>query len=111
MSSNCESEPMTGPSSGIKRFKYAQKYKHEWEEIEDFRRWLTNSQKGNSFARCSSCDMEINIASGKDALIKHKNSAFHQNKLMLIHKQHLITQFGTTSETKQLKENISEGKK
>lgn len=111
MSSDSDSEPVAGPSTSKKKSKYSQHYKEDWEKLEEFKGWLCKSRKGKNFAKCNSCDKDINITSGKDSLIKHKNSKFHQEKLKILRGQHRITDFTSSlSEAKQLKENIAEGR-
>lgn len=110
MDSDSDSEPVAGPSRPKKQ-KYLQNYKEEWEKIEEFKGWLCKSKKGKTFGRCNSCDKDINISSGKDSLIKHKNSKFHCDKLKMMRNQQRIEDFGASlSGARLLKENIAEGK-
>ncbi|KAJ8910292.1 hypothetical protein NQ315_014967 [Exocentrus adspersus] len=67
-----------------KRKKGAQKYEAEWEQIPEFKGWLTQSHKGETFAKCHYCNSDINISSGKDTLIRHGSSRLHLGKLKLL---------------------------
>lgn len=103
-----------GSSTGIrKKAKYFQNYKKDWENIPEFKGWLTNSLKGSSYARCKPCDKDINITSGKDALIKHKARQFHIKRIKCIAKQPSITSFiGTEGVSKiTLDRSVKEGKR
>lgn len=98
-----------GSSSGvIKKRKYNQTYKKEWETIDAFKGWLKKSEKGFQYAKCSSCDKNINIISGKDALMKHNNSATHQTKLKAISKQPTLEAFATAAPSI-LEEEVKKG--
>lgn len=100
-----------GSSTGIKakKKKYAQSYKTDWEQLIEFKDWLTSSEKGRQFAQCKCCNKVINISSEKDSLVKYKNSKCHEENLKVISTQVLITKFTTTSARK-LKDDIKEGK-
>lgn len=101
-----------GTSTGaIKKKKYEQRYKKDWEELPEFKGWLTTSKKGEHFGKCKSCNKDINICSGKDALIKHSIGQFHQKKTKTIAKQTTLTSFASGgSSAKKLDDDIKEGK-
>lgn len=56
--------------------KYKQKYKQAWEREEAFQNWLQPSKKGNIYAYCKACDM--NLIDGKILLERHMKSAKHE---------------------------------
>lgn len=114
MDTSTDASDLEGPSTSSKaskKQKYSQNYKAEWEQIPEFKGWLTKSHKGETFAKCRSCDKEINISSGKDALIKHRNSKFHLEKKKLLRGQQSIGKFVVdTSAKATLDQNIKKGK-
>lgn len=112
MSSDSESNHGEGTSSGAtKKKKYEQLYKKDWENIPEFRGWLSESKKGRKFAKCKCCDKDINVTSGKDALIKHSIGQFHLKKAQTIAKQRTLTSFvAGGSSAKKLDDDIKEGK-
>lgn len=84
-----DEEPST--SRGIKRRKYVQCYKKEWER--EFSGWLQASSKNLNYAHCKSCNKEIKISSGKDALKKHSTSEAHLVACKNIKSQQNISSF------------------
>ncbi|KAF9821521.1 hypothetical protein SFRURICE_014285 [Spodoptera frugiperda] len=87
-----DEEPST--STGVKRKKYLQYYRKEWEE--EFPGWLQDSRKGESYAYCKSCNKDINITSGKDAIKKHSSSQAHSVSSKNIKSQPKISSFTVT---------------
>lgn len=87
-----DKEPST--STGVKRKKYLQYYRKEWEE--EFPGWLQDSRKGESYAYCKSCNKDINITSGKDAIKKHSSSQAHSISSKNIKSQPKILSFTVT---------------
>lgn len=87
-----DEEPST--STGVKRKKYLQYYRKEWEE--EFPGWLQDSRKGESYAYCKSCNKDINITSGKDAIKKHSSSQAHSISSKNIKSQPKILSFTVT---------------
>ncbi|CAG9839822.1 unnamed protein product [Diabrotica balteata] len=79
----------------MKKIKYFQKYKEEWEKLPEFVGWLKKSTKGE-LAFCKSCNKDINIKSGKDSIIKHSNTNIHKQKCNAIATQRPITRFMKT---------------
>lgn len=110
-SSSDESEGVPGPSSGApKKRKYSQAYREDWEAVPDFKGWLAKSRKGKTFAMCKTCDKDINITSGKDALIKHAKSKSHQDKARSIQSQISIKKFTVDMSGKRvLEDKVKEG--
>lgn len=78
-------------SAVIKKRKYAQFYRKEWEL--DFPNWLEASSKNTNYAFCKSCSKDINISSGKDALKKHSTSHTHMLSSRNIKAQPKISSF------------------
>lgn len=78
-SSNLEA-PST---SAFKKKKYAQNYKicSKWENMSEYKGWLAKSHKGEIFAKCCRYYKEINIFSGRNALVKHENPKFHKKNI------------------------------
>ncbi|XP_050518311.1 uncharacterized protein LOC126892716 [Diabrotica virgifera virgifera] len=77
----------------IKKTKYLQKYKKEWEQLPEFEGWLQKSEISVQYATCKCCNKNINITSGKEALIKHNSSNGHKEKYDTLSNQSLITSF------------------
>lgn len=96
-------------SSGVKRkrAKYAQKFKREWERIEEFAGWIAHSRKGATFALCKSCNKQINVSSGRDALTKHLATQQHEKSTRAILTQPKITAFG--AELTRYRNHVKEG--
>lgn len=111
MDSSSDSDDMEKPSTSFsKKRKYSQNYKTEWEEMPEFKGWLTRSRKGENYAQCRSCDKDLNISSGKDAIIKHGISKFHLEKIKLQRGQQSIDKFVLDKSTKvRLDDGIKEG--
>lgn len=108
--SSDKEEPSTSFSKNKKMRKYAQTYKTAWEEKPEFKSWLMKSRKGENYAKCRSCDKDLNISSGKDALIKHGISKFHLEKIKLQRGQQSISKFVVeTSAQVTLDYNVKEG--
>lgn len=101
-----------GCSTGaIKKKKYDQHYKENWEELPDFKGWIMKSRKGKDYAKCKPCDKDINITSGKDALTKHAIGKFHLQKVKSVSTQRTLESFarrGLPSQI-QLENEVKEG--
>lgn len=82
-----------------KRTKYAQKFKDEWLELDQFQGWLTKSKKGEEFGFCKPCGMDIGVGNGgKHDLMKHRGTVKHTNKCKRLTGQQGIAQaFASTS--------------
>jgi hypothetical protein len=94
----------------IKKKKYGQSYKESWEKLAEFRGWLGKSRKGQVYAKCKPCDKDINISSGKDALLKHSISKLHQTKIKSISQTSTLTSFvAQGSANKILEDDIKKG--
>lgn len=91
-----DEEPST--SASVRRKKYLQYYRKEWEE--EFPGWLQDSRKGESYAYCKSCNKDINITSGKDAIKKHSSSQAHSVSSKNIKSQPKISSFTVTKTQK-----------
>lgn len=91
-----DEEPST--SASVRRKKYLQYYRKEWEE--EFPGWLQDSCKGESYAYCKSCNKDINITSGKDAIKKHSSSQAHSVSSKNIKSQPKISSFTVTKTQK-----------
>ncbi|VEN57131.1 unnamed protein product [Callosobruchus maculatus] len=89
--SSGDEEPQPSTSRGIKRKKYLQCYKKEWEL--EFPGWLQASSKNLNYANCKSCNKDIKISSGKDALKKHSTSEGHLVACRSVKAQPSITSF------------------
>lgn len=86
-------------STGVKRKKYHQKYKKEWET--EFRNWLAPG-KLDTQAFCKVCNITVNVSSGRLQLVRHQDSNGHQVKSRAVSSQKKITSFaksGSTLET------------
>nr|XP_023022324.1 uncharacterized protein LOC111510630 [Leptinotarsa decemlineata] len=94
-----DSESGNEGSSTGKRKKYDPNYKEEWQNIAQFKGWLMKSEKGTTYAKCKVCNKDINIASGKDALIKHIKGKAHLTKCKSISRQPDITYFTSEAST------------
>lgn len=46
----------------IKKRKYSQTYKEQWENMPEFRGWICKSKKGDSFAKCSACEKDLTLS-------------------------------------------------
>lgn len=113
--SDSESNSGVEEMSSKKKRKYEQHFKEEWLSEAPFKGWLVKSNKGRSFAKCKLCNKDINVISGKDALLKHSKGKFHSTKCKNVSSQPSITCFTSeataVSAEKQRKEQlISEGK-
>ncbi|XP_050518312.1 uncharacterized protein LOC126892717 [Diabrotica virgifera virgifera] len=84
----------------IKKPRYPRRYQKEWEQLPEFKEWLQKSEK-YEYARCKCCYKEINITSGKEALIKHS--------LSNVHKERLITPF--IPEPRSLEDEVDDAEK
>ncbi|CAH1111482.1 unnamed protein product [Psylliodes chrysocephalus] len=97
--SEYDSGKLEGPSipKRIKKSKYKQKFKLEWEEDENFKGWLAKGNKeGEAF--CTVCDKKILIgSSGKAILLKHKECNSHQKFLKGRKGQQSLTNLFKTS--------------
>ncbi|XP_072381987.1 uncharacterized protein [Diabrotica undecimpunctata] len=82
MSSSSESDSNLGETSSrcLKRTKYMQTYKKQWENNLKYSGWIKHSSKGVNFAFCSCCAKHINVSSGTDAVDKHANRKIHMDK-------------------------------
>lgn len=122
--SDISDDHSSGPSTSankpsnkqIKRKKYAQNYKREWEALPQFRGWLNPSRKTSqkslstkNSAYCQCCDKEINISSGVDALSKHASTQSHKQNAKIVSIQPKISAFvnhGVHELGNQVKEGI-----
>ncbi|XP_047523967.1 uncharacterized protein LOC125062236 [Pieris napi] len=95
-------------STGAKRKKYAQNYKVEWESRPECCNWLTKSLKEKNYAYCKSCNKDINISSGFDAVKRHAASQIHIKSVKCIADQPKMTNF-VNREMIQLKHQVREG--
>lgn len=100
------SDEEASTSAGVRRKKYSQSYKKEWQE--EFPGWLQESEKGPSYAYCKSCNKDINVTSGKDALKKHKSSQMHSVSSNSIKLQPKISTF-TVAKTKKHDVQVKQG--
>lgn len=105
--SDSDSAPST--STGVKRKKYVQKYKKEWELRPELSTWLSPHFTKSNFAMCKSCNKEINISSGYDALVKHAGSKIHEKTAKTIAVQPKLTAF-VSKEVTQFKQQVTKGK-
>lgn len=105
MASSSDEEPTT--SASAKRMKYKQLYRKEWEE--EFLGWLQESRKGTNHAYCKSCNKDINITSGKDAIRKHSLSKAHLISSKNIKAQPKISLF-TVTKTEESNIQVKQGK-
>lgn len=65
----CVKCSVTTSEGARKKGKYSQTYRSEWEQSSNLNVWLMKIKKGDTFAYCKSCDIDINIASvGKTGL-------------------------------------------
>lgn len=110
-SSDCDynTDTEAGPSTGVKRkkIKYAQKYKKDWEKELEFAGWIAPSSKSANMALCKSCNKEINISSGKDALTRHSQRQGHIRSSKSLSSQPKISQFG--NEKTKFTQQVMEG--
>lgn len=110
MSSSSEDSDSVAEPTQIKKRKYSQLYKKEWEEIGEFKSWLKESSKGKAYAMCTACHKDINVNSGKDALLKHRISKAHQNKIKIITNQPSVSKFTVDlSAKRKIEDSIKEG--
>ncbi|CAG9840758.1 unnamed protein product [Diabrotica balteata] len=83
-----------GTSTGktkIKKLKYTQKYRKDWEDDANFRGWLRPG-KSNSDAYCTVCNKTISIgATGKSILLRHKETTQHIKLTKSAKKQQTLT--------------------
>lgn len=93
--------------------KYLQTYKEQWEDLPQFKDWLHKSQKGPEYAGCKYCNKDINVSSGKDALLKHKLSKLHRAKCKIISTQNKITAYSTKTmeEMRNFEYSVKKGSK
>ncbi|CAG9828304.1 unnamed protein product [Diabrotica balteata] len=63
--------------NAMKKRKYSQVYKIAWEEESKFKGWLQKSKKGQNFAYCSACHVDIDIESGKLQVERHASGKKH----------------------------------
>lgn len=99
-----------GSSGSVKKRKYGQCFKNEWENLTDFKGWLTSSRKGNDYGYCKCCAKDIKVVSGKDALFKHKKSTVHQDKSRSLSRQPGIRALlSDVSANKKLESDVKEG--
>lgn len=96
-------------STGAKRKKYAQNYKVEWESRPECSNWLKKSLKEKNYAHCKSCNKDINISSGFDAVKRHAASQLHIKSIKCIADQPKMTNF-VNREVIQFKHQVREGK-
>lgn len=108
-SSDSDSGAGASTSTGVKRKKYQQKYKKEWELRQEFSAWLSPHLSKPTFAMCKSCNKEINISSGYDALKKHASSKLHEKSVKSLAVQPKLSDF-VSKEVTQFKHQVKEGK-
>lgn len=77
-------------SSSKSKKKYQQKYKQAWEREKSSRGWLQSSKKGNNYAYCKTCDM--NLIAGKVLLERHMKSAKHEDNTKKLKSQLTMVQ-------------------
>lgn len=73
---------------------YTQKYKPEWEQMEDFK-WIERSERGNNYFRCKICLKDY--LGGMGAIKKHNNSKIHKEKAVSVKGQPSVTSFQFTA--------------
>jgi hypothetical protein len=105
MASDSENSCGEPSAKRIKKQKYSQNYRKEWKLIPEFKGRLVESGKGKHFAKCDPCDKDININSGKDALIKHSSSKMHLLKVKAVKSNQPITNYMASTSTQ-----VSHGK-
>lgn len=64
-------------SKSSRKKKYYQRYSHSYEEDPEFVGWVTASPKGEYFAHCIPCDVELSISGGKADLKRHAKNKKH----------------------------------
>lgn len=84
MSDDRSSSP--GPSKSVAskttKRKYNQIYLKQWKA--SFPNWLKASKRGNNFAFCSACNVDLSITSGKIDLERHEKTQKHQKRASAI---------------------------
>lgn len=109
MSDSDDPNNVPSTSTGAKRKKYSQNYKEEWEARPDYSNWLKKSLKGKNYAHCRSCNKDINISSGLDAVKRHALSQIHIKSGKSIADQPKMTDF-VNREVVQFKHQVREGR-
>lgn len=111
MSSTSDSGSEKASTSKVKKARYSQSYKAEWEKLPEFKGWLTGSKKGPTFGVCKTCNKDIVVKSGKDSLLKHSTSKSHKEKIKTTVTQPSIMSFTTagSSERRNLDDSIKRG--
>lgn len=72
--------PVPGEDSKTtKKKKYSVKYSHLFEEDPLLEGWITSSAKGEYYAHCIPCDIDLRIGAGKVDLKKHAKNKKHKN--------------------------------
>ncbi|KAK8375891.1 hypothetical protein O3P69_008561 [Scylla paramamosain] len=72
--------PVPGEDSKItKKKRYSQKYSHLFEEDPLLEGWIASSAKGEYYAHCIPCDIDLRIGAGKVDLKKHAKNKKHMN--------------------------------
>lgn len=96
--------------STAKKFKYVQKFKDEWLQLEPFKSWLTRSKKGEGFGFCKVCGCDVAISNGgKFDLTKHKSTSKHVTKCKVMVGQKSISEsMPSTSKETNLANQIKE---
>jgi len=98
-----------GPSTSktpAKRAKYYQKYRRDWEKDVELAGWLRQG-KTNTEAFCTVCNKAINIGStGKQILLRHKESAVHLKLSKSAKKQPTLTSMSSFKKTSSLEEAV-----
>lgn len=107
-SENSDSNNMPSTSTGVKRKKYSQNYKMEWESRLECSNWIKKSPKGKNYAYCLSCNKDINISSGFDAVRKHAAYQSHIKSAKSLAVQPKMTGF-VNREVVQFKHQVREG--
>lgn len=106
--SDNDSNDIPSTSAGAKRKKYSQNYKKEWELKTECSNWLKGSLKGKNYAYCHSCNKDINISSGFDAVKRHAASQLHIKSVKNLAVQPKMTGF-VNRELVQFKHQVREG--
>ncbi|XP_045112696.1 uncharacterized protein LOC123505453 [Portunus trituberculatus] len=70
--------PVPGEDSKITKKKKSQKYSHLLEEDPLLKDWITSSAKGEFYAHCIPCDVDIRIGAGKVDLKNHAKNKKHK---------------------------------
>lgn len=86
---------------------YQQGYCHAWELEEQFKNWLTKSEKGKLYFYCKICS--FNGKGGKSEIMKHASTQKHLNSLISSKNQQTLLSMPSVMGAKSAEINVKNG--